>query len=96
MRKMKDKVDKLYNFKYMWKKDKEYGNILATELEDGTQFIVLGNKSMVIRYPKKKFTKLFNQQKKNRRGFYELEYQRHEIKALIKGFEMAEKKLKKK
>ena len=65
----------------------------AVELKDGTQFILFSKKGLVVRYPKKKFKKIFAKEKGK---YYSLTYQYHELMALLKGFEMADKKIERK
>ena len=78
-----------YKFKYGYKKDGKLGDMLFIELKDGTQFVIIKG-SLVVRYPKKKFKKIFSKQKGK---YYSLEYQPYEINALLKGIKMAGKKL---
>ena len=81
-----------YEFEYIWN---EIKNIFGVRLQDKTEVIIYsmkGSKGLMIRYPKRKFKRIFQKQIDDKKSkFISVEFSITEMKAISKGLEKAHK-----
>lgn len=96
---------KEYSYQYVWAEKisqpegRKLGDLIGVCLEDKTEIKIITNKGKpthcILRYPKKKFSKIFVDQINNtERDFIALEWDTTEIEAIFRGLNAALSKLK--
>lgn len=82
------KKTKTYRYQNRWGHSEMVGNMVGVILHDGTEITFLSKKGLYVKYPRKKFGKIFEAQKKSnpKDKYFNILYSKIELRAIYEGF----------